>query len=83
MVFAKNFRFCENFQPEFRIWIHIQVAPESGSAFQMENYREKSHETENLRKNKNFRGNENIRENFATFLKLVLQKAKKIFVKFS
>jgi hypothetical protein len=33
MVFAKSFSFCENSQPVFRIWIHIQVAPESGSAF--------------------------------------------------
>jgi hypothetical protein len=41
MFFAKNFRFCENFQPVFQIWIHIQVAPESGSAFQMENFRKK------------------------------------------
>jgi hypothetical protein len=30
MVFAKSFRFSENFPPAFRIWIHIQVAPESG-----------------------------------------------------
>jgi hypothetical protein len=39
----------------------IQVAHESGSAFHMENVREKFRKTDNFRKN--FHENENIREN--------------------
>jgi hypothetical protein len=45
-------------------WIHIQVVPESRSAFQMENFCEKFHETENFRKT------------FATFCNFLSRKAK-------
>jgi hypothetical protein len=46
--FAKNFRFCENFPPVLRIFIHIQVAPESGSEFRIENFPENFRTTENV-----------------------------------
>jgi hypothetical protein len=77
--FLKNFSFCENFQLVSLIWIHIQTAPESGSAFQIEKFRE----TKNF--HKNFRENGNFCKNFcknikfcATFCKFFSQKAKKI-----
>jgi hypothetical protein len=63
--FREKFPFFENFQYMFRIWIHIQVAPEAGSAFQTENFREKCRETEKFRKNENFRENEKFAKTFA------------------
>jgi hypothetical protein len=57
--FRENFLFPGWFPLVFRIWIHIQVAPESGSALQMENFRENFRKTEHFRKH--FRENGNFR----------------------
>jgi hypothetical protein len=102
--FRENFCFREKFlfpgwfsrkfyvtSTSVRIWIHIQVAPGSGSALRKENFRENFRETENFRENfretknfrETFRENENFRERFreifATFCKLFSRKAKNNF----
>jgi hypothetical protein len=93
MVFAQSFRFCENFQSVFRIWIHIQVAPESGSAFQMENFCENENVRENFCENENFRANfrenEHFRANFCknenfceSFRESFLPKLSQLFASF-
>jgi hypothetical protein len=65
--FVPRLVFFDNFQPVFRIWIHFQMAPKSGSAFQMENFREKFLGTENFRENENFFCKKR-KKNFAKFL---------------
>jgi hypothetical protein len=70
---GKTETFRERFPPEFRIWIHIQVAPVSGSAFRMENFRE------NLREAEKFRENFCENENFRNFLEDFREKRKFLF----
>jgi hypothetical protein len=62
--FANKFNFHENFLPVFRFWIHIQMASESGSTFQKENFRENFRENKKFRKNKKICANEKRKKNF-------------------
>jgi hypothetical protein len=55
--------------------VHIQVAPESRSAFQIEIYRKNFCKNENV--HENFRKNKNFRELYATFVSYFREKRKK------
>jgi hypothetical protein len=69
---AKILVLRKNLPPVFRIWIHIQVAPDPDAHSEEKNFCENFRETKNFRykfrETKNFREtfreNENFRENF-------------------